>query len=57
MKDTIYVDKEDEITSVIDSVLSSKEKVVALVLPKKAEVFQSVINMKLLKKAYPRLFN
>ena len=51
MKDTIYIDKEDEITSVIDSVTSSKEKVVALVLPKKAEVFQSVINMKLLKKA------
>lgn len=51
MKDTIYVDKDDEITAVIDSVTSSKEKVVALVLPKNAEVFQSVVNMKLLKKA------
>ncbi len=51
MKDTIYIDKEDEITAVIDAVTSSKEKVVALVLPKNAEVFQSVINMKLLKKA------
>ncbi len=49
-KDVIYVDVEDEITNIIDKVSSSKSKVVALVLPKRATVFQSVVNMKLLKK-------
>lgn len=49
-KDVIYVDVEDEITGIIDKVNSSKSKVVALVLPKRATVFQSVVNMKLLKK-------
>jgi hypothetical protein len=48
-KDTIYIDVDDEITSVIDKVLSSNKKLVALVLPKRAAVFQSVVNMKLLK--------
>ncbi len=50
-KDTIYVDVDDEITAVIDKVKTSKSKVVALVLPKRASVFQSIVNMKLLKKA------
>jgi len=50
-KDTIYVDVDDEITTVIDKVRSSNAKVVALVLPKRAGVFQSVVNMKLLKRA------
>jgi hypothetical protein len=48
-KDTIYIDVDDEITTVIDKVLSSKSKIVALVLPKRAAVFQSIVNMKLLK--------
>ncbi|MEI8338472.1 MAG: hypothetical protein WCF91_00910 [bacterium] len=50
-KDTIYVDIDDEITTVIDKVKSSDAKVVALVLPKRAGVFQSIVNMKLLKRA------
>lgn len=50
-KDTIYIEADDEITAVIDKVLSSKDKVVALVLPKRAQVFQSAVNMKLLKKS------
>ena len=49
-KDVIYVDVDDEITTVIDKVNSSEGKVVALVLPKRAGVFQSVVNMKLLKR-------
>lgn len=49
-KDTIYVDVEDEITGIIDKVNSSKSKIVALVLPKRATVFQSIVNMKLLKR-------
>ena len=49
-KDTIYVDIDDEITGIIDKVRSSNEKIVALVLPKRAAVLQSVVNMKLLKR-------
>lgn len=50
-KDTIYVDIDDEITGIIDKVQASNAKVVALVLPKRAAVFQSIVNMKLLKRA------
>src|SRR5438445_133951 len=50
-KDTIYVDIDDEITGIIDKVKASDGKVVALVLPKRAGVFQSIVNMKLLKRA------
>lgn len=49
-KDTIYIDIEDEITGIIDKIRSSKEKIVALVLPKRATVFHSIVNMKLLKR-------
>ncbi|HSX31443.1 MAG TPA: hypothetical protein VLE99_06005 [Candidatus Saccharimonadales bacterium] len=49
-KETIYVDVDDEITSIIDKVQSAKGKVVALVLPKRAPVLQSIVNMKLLKR-------
>lgn len=50
-KDTIYIDIDDEITAIIDKVRGSKSKIVALVLPKRASVLQSIVNMKLLKKA------
>ncbi len=50
-KDTIYIDIDDEITGIIDKLKASDGKVVALVLPKRAAVFQSVVNMKLLKRA------
>lgn len=50
-KDTIYLDVEDEITGVIDKVESAKEKIVALVLPKRATTFQSIVNMRLLKRS------
>lgn len=49
-KDTIYVDVDDEITGIIDKVDTSKHKIVALVLPKRATVLQSIVNMKLLKR-------
>lgn len=49
-KETIYVDVDDEITSIIDKVATAKGKVVALVLPKRATVLQSIVNMKLLKR-------
>jgi copper chaperone CopZ len=50
-KDTIYVDVDDEITSIIDKVENSPGKVVALVLPKRAATLQSTVNMKLLKRS------
>jgi hypothetical protein len=49
-KDTIYIDVDDEITAIIDKVRSSSDKIVALVLPKRATVLQSIVNMKLLKR-------
>src|SRR5687767_6301854 len=49
-KDVIYIDIDDEITTIIDKVRSSHDRIVALVLPKRAAVFQSIVNMKLLKR-------
>lgn len=50
-KATIYIDTDDEITTIIDKVVTSKDKIVAIVLPKRAAVLQSVVNMKLLKRS------
>lgn len=50
-KDVIYVDTEDDITSIIEKVKNSKEKIVALVPPKRVGVLQSAVNLKLLQKA------
>ncbi|MDB5175536.1 MAG: hypothetical protein JWM81_394 [Candidatus Saccharibacteria bacterium] len=50
-KDTIYIDIDEEITGIIDKVRASDGKVVALVLPKRASVLQSIVNMKLLKRS------
>lgn len=49
-KDTIYVDVEEEITGIVSKVQNSSKDIVALVLPKRASVLQSVVNMKLLKR-------
>jgi hypothetical protein len=50
-KDTIYIDIDDEITAIIDKVKASNAKVIALVLPKRASMLQSIVNMKLLKRS------
>lgn len=50
-KDVIYIDVDDEITAIIDKLNASPQKIVALVLPKRASAFQSVVNMKLLKRS------
>jgi hypothetical protein len=50
-KDVIYIDAEDEITTIIDKVKNSSSKLVALVMPKRSSVLQSTVNMKLLKRA------
>lgn len=50
-KEVIYIDVDDEITSIIDKVEGAKEKVAALVLPKRATMLQSIVNMRLLARA------
>jgi|AntRauTorcE11897_2_1112592.scaffolds.fasta_scaffold00196_28 hypothetical protein len=50
-KDVIYIDIEDDITAIIGKLKSSSKKIVALVPPKRASVFNSFVNLKLLKKA------
>lgn len=47
-KDVIYIDVEDDITAIIGKVKSAKEKVVALVPPKRVGVLQSAVNLRLL---------
>ncbi len=54
-KDTIYIDVDDDITAIIDKVKASTSKVVAVVLPKRASVLQSIVNMKLLKRTADNL--
>jgi len=50
-KDVVYLDVDDEITGIIDKVEGSKEKVVALVLPKRSATLQSIVNMRLLRRS------
>lgn len=50
-KDVIYVDIEDDITSIIEKVKAAEARIVALVPPKRIGVLQSVVNLKLLQKA------
>ncbi|MEO5691212.1 MAG: hypothetical protein ABIQ64_03435 [Candidatus Saccharimonadales bacterium] len=50
-KDIIYVDIEDDITSIIDKVKHADSSIVALVPPKRIGVLQSVVNLKLLQRA------
>lgn len=47
-KDVIYIDVEDDITAIIGKLKASKEKIVALVPPKRIGVLQSAVNLKLL---------
>jgi hypothetical protein len=47
----LYVDVDDEITAIIERVKSAKGGIIALVLPKRATVLQSIVNMRLLKRA------
>lgn len=49
-KDVIYVDIDDDITSIIGKVKASPSKIVALVPPKRIGVLQSVVNLKLLQR-------
>jgi hypothetical protein len=50
-KDVIYIDVEDDITAIIGKVKDAKEKIVALVPPKRIGVLQSAVNLRLLQRA------
>ena len=50
-KDVIYIEPEDDITDIINKIESSKEKIVALVPPKKAAILRSIVNIKLIAKS------
>lgn len=50
-KDVVYIEPEDDITDIIARVKSAKQKVVALVPPKKIGVLRSAVNTKLIAKA------
>lgn len=49
-KSTVYIDADDEITTIVDKVRSAPNQVVAMVLPKRASVLHSSVNVKLLKR-------
>jgi hypothetical protein len=50
-KDVIYIDVEDDITAIIGKVKGAKEKIVALVPPKRIGVLQSAVNLRLIARA------
>ncbi|MBQ3325803.1 hypothetical protein IJG79_01485 [Candidatus Saccharibacteria bacterium] len=50
-KDVVYIEPEDDITDIIARVKNAKEKLVALVPPKKIGVLRSAVNTKLIAKA------
>lgn len=47
-KDVIYIDVDDDITAIIGKIKASKEKIIALVPPKRIGVLQSAVNLRLL---------
>lgn len=54
-KDIYYIEPEDDITDIINHLKSSKQKVIALVPPKKLSVLRSAINLKLITKTAKNL--
>lgn len=50
-KDIVYIDVEDDVTSVIGKVKGATQKIVALVPPKSLGTLQSAVNLRLLQKA------
>jgi hypothetical protein len=46
----IYIDKDEDITDIVDKIKSASSRLVTLVVPKEAIVLQDVINLKILQK-------
>lgn len=55
MNEIIYLEPDEEITSVIDKLRGSNHDAVALVVPRGASLAQSIVNLKLLKKSAKEL--
>lgn len=49
-KEVIYIDVDDDVTAIIGKIKQSKEKIIALVPPKRAGVLQSAVNLRLLER-------
>jgi hypothetical protein len=49
-RETLYLDNDEEITSVVDKMKSAEAGSLDIVIPKEAMLLQSVVNLKLLKK-------
>ena len=49
-KDVIYIEPEQDITDILANIKASKNKIIALVPPKKAGVLRSAVNFKLIAK-------
>lgn len=47
-KDVIYIDVDDDVTAIISKIKKAKEKIVALVPPKRVGALQSAVNLRLL---------
>lgn len=54
MSQTLYIETNEEITSIIDRAKSVKSSEIVLVIPKKAAILQSILNLKILKKQLDR---
>lgn len=50
MHQTFYIDIDEEITSIVDRLRKAKARDVIIVVPKRALLIQSIVNLKLLKK-------
>lgn len=51
MKDVLYLESDEEITSAIDKMLAISAEQISIVVPKRSTLLQSVVNQKLLKRA------
>ncbi|OYW84132.1 hypothetical protein B7Z17_04575, partial [Candidatus Saccharibacteria bacterium 32-49-10] len=49
-KDVIYIDVEDDITTIVGKIKASKEKIIALVPPNRVGLLQSAVSMRLLQR-------
>ncbi len=49
-KDVIYIDVDDDVTAIIGKIKKAKEKIVAIVPPKRAGALQSAVNLRLLER-------
>lgn len=51
MKETIYLEVDEEITAVIERIKSSQESCLVVVIPRGSALAQSIVNLKLLKRS------